>query len=95
LASNSVQTDTSDLVAINNEKYYLRAYMDGSTIENFVPIDFHYCGAEAVIVDERNENIGLTFEMGSGVNSFDISEQLKKFRSSDPRCPIVKYELYN
>jgi hypothetical protein len=95
LASNSVQIDTSDIVAVNNEKYFLRAFMDGSTIEKFVPIDFHFCGAEVVIVDESKENSILTFTIGSGVRSFDISAQLKKFRSSDPKCPIVKYELYN
>jgi hypothetical protein len=90
-----VKIDTSDLVAVNNEKFYLRASMDGSTIEKFVPIDFHFCGSEVVIVDERKESTVITFEIGSGVKSFDISAQLNKFQSSDPKCPIVKYELYN
>jgi hypothetical protein len=93
LALNSLQIDTSDLVAVNYEKYYLRAYMDNSTIEKFVPISFHFCGAEFVIVDDRKENLAITFPMESGVKSFNISAQLNKFRSTDPKCPVVKYEL--
>jgi hypothetical protein len=47
--------------------------MDGSSIERLVPIDFHFCGAEVVIVDDRKENTAITFEIGSEVKSFDIT----------------------
>jgi hypothetical protein len=38
--------------------------MDGSTIEKHVPIDFHFCGAEAVIFEGNSDSVDIVFSIG-------------------------------
>jgi hypothetical protein len=76
LAANLIQIDTNVTVAVNNEKFFLRAYMDGSTIEKHILIDFHFCGAETVEVQSNSDIKDIVFSMEQGVKSYDVSKEL-------------------
>jgi hypothetical protein len=69
--------------------------MDGSTIKKHIPIDFHFCGAEDVQVQNGEAQMEIVFVKGTGVQIYEFSELMSKLVSTDPKCPVFSYQLYD